>query len=123
MQEGEGQRAHQERGHSPEGPEQPGIAIAVMMCRVGQVAGKLTVRTIVALAAGFDDVVPAERRTGLRRRQDVVDAVAVVALGDAFAAQSRNLAVKRVEEGFGLVLVTPAALLHYLGTEARLVDA
>ncbi len=88
MQEREGQRTHQERGHAPEGPEEIGVAVAIVVRRVGQVAGKLPVRPFVTLATGFDDIVPAQGRGGVGRRQGAVRTVAVITLGDTLAAES-----------------------------------
>ena len=60
VQQGKRQGADQQRSHSPERPEQPRVAIAIVMRRVCQVARKPPVRALVALAAGLDDIVPAE---------------------------------------------------------------
>ncbi len=111
-------------GHAPERPEQPRVALGVVVRGVRQVAGESPVRARVALPAGRDDVAPAERaRRDRSRREDVVRAVAVVALGRALGAQARDLAVERVEERLACCLVAAAALLHHARAEAGHVGA
>ena len=52
----EGQRADQQRGHEPERPVEPGVVVLVVVRGVGQVAREPPVRAGVALGAGRDDV-------------------------------------------------------------------
>ncbi len=90
---------------------------------VREVAGELPVRPFVALGAGSHDVLVGERGRRIRRRQDRVGPVAVVALGASLGAEERGLAVDRLEEGLGLVLVAASALARHLQPEVRLVGA
>ena len=65
----------------------------------------------------------AQVRLGIRDRQDVVRAVAVVALGGLRVAELRDLAVVGVEVRLGDLLVAPPALVHDLELEPLVVRA
>jgi hypothetical protein len=76
----------------------------------------------MALAAGGDDVGPAQVGSAVGCRQDVVRAVAVIALRRAGRPQTGHLAVEGVEESPGFLLVAPAALVHHPEPETGSVD-
>ena len=123
VQQREGERPHQQRRHAPERPEQPRILVGVVVRGVGQVSRESAMRFFMTLAAGRDDVLAAQRRVDVRRRENLVRSVTVVALGGSRRPQTRGLAVDRVEEGLGLRRVTTAALLHHRHAEVRLIDS
>ncbi len=77
----------------------------------------------MTLSAGLDDILSAEGRVGMGGRQNAVGAVTVVALGRPGRAQPRDLAVKGVEEGLGLALVAPSALVHHAETKIGQIGA
>src|SRR5690606_20227191 len=93
----EGEDRDQQAGHRPEGVEQVRARLRVVVAGVGQEVGEARVGGGVARPARLDAVVGVERRGRGRGGEDVVRAVAVVALGDVGGAQVRRLAVERVE--------------------------
>ena len=123
MQQSKRQRTDEQRGHAPEGPEQPRVGLAIVVRRVCQIAGKTPVRSFVTLATSLNHVVAAKPRGRVGRSENIVRAMAVVTLGDTLPTQARNLAVKGVEESFSLVFVTATALLHHLCAESQLFSA
>src|ERR1039457_7165821 len=90
------QRTHQQRGHGPERHEQERVLLRIVVRGVRQVSGELAVRAGMALRAGFDDVVAAQMGARVVHRQNVVRAMAIVALGGLQIAQLRNLQVLRL---------------------------
>ena len=117
VEQGEGQCADQQDGHEPEGPEKPWVTVGIVVRGVGQVACEAPIGPWVALAASFHHVVATQGRIGIRSRQDVVGPVTVIALGGTGRSEVRNLAVERVEEGPGFLLVALATLIHHGETE------
>ena len=120
---GDHERADQQRGHEPERVEQDRVLVPVVMRRVRQIAGELPMRAGMALPAGLDDVLARQMRGRVVRRQDVVRAMAVVALGGGGEAELRHLAVERLEVALRDVLVTAAALVEDGELEALAVRA
>ena len=123
MEKREGKGSHQQSGHEPERPEQPGVFLLIVVSGVCEVACESSMRSLVALAASLNDFVPAESRIGICRGQDPVRAVAVVAFGCAGGAQPGDLAMKGIEEGHCLLLVTVSTLTHHLEAELRQIRA
>ena len=109
----EGQGADQQDGHAPEGLEQPRILVLVVVRGVGQVAGEAAVRAAWHWPQVSTTLSRLSVEAGSAGRQDVVRAVAVVALGGAVPTEPRDLAVEGVEEGLRLLLVAASALVHH----------
>ena len=101
MRAGDHQRADQQGGHAPEGDEQERILLRIVVGGVGQIAGELAVGAGMALAAGGDDVVPAQMRARIVDRQNVVRAMTVVTLGGLQVPQFGDFAMERLEVRLG----------------------
>src|ERR1039457_687997 len=120
---GDDQRAHQQRGHSPERIEQEGGLLRVVVRRVREVSGELPVRPRVALAARGHNVVPAQARSRVVDRQDIVRTVTVVAFRGLQVTQLGDLPVERLEVGVRDLLVAASALVHNVQTEIGEIGA
>src|SRR3990170_2300713 len=114
---------HEQAGHAPEGPEQPGVLLRVVVRGVAQVAGEAATRARMAFLAGRDHVLAREVRARVGDPLDVVGAVAVVALGRLRVAELAHLAVVGVEVRLRDLAVAAAALLHDLELETFGVGA
>ena len=77
----------------------------------------------MALAAGLHDVGATEPRGRIGYGADIMSSVTVVALGGFHVTQLGDLAVVRVEVGFGDGLMTPAALVHDVEAEVGEIGA
>ena len=90
---------------------------------VRQVTGETPRCARVALLARLNDVVVAEVRAGIGNGQDVVRAVAIVALRRFRVPELRDFSVVRVEVRLGDLLVAASALRHDLELESLRVGA
>ena len=100
-----------------------GYFCRVVVRRVAQVAGEAARRARVALLAGLDHVLAREVRARVGHRQDVVRAVAVVALGGLRVAELARPCRGRCRSRSSRSPVAAAALLHDVELEALGVGA
>src|SRR5512146_1839392 len=89
--------SYQKGGHAPEGIEQEGVLLGIVVGRVREVPGEAARGSRVALAACGHHVSAAEMGARIGDLRDIVSAVAVVTLGRLGVPQPRNLAVVSIE--------------------------
>jgi len=97
MEPEEEERTDEQPGHAPERKEQQGVFFRVMVCGVGQIAREAPMASRVALRARGDNVVPADMGPRVRYGQDIVAAMAIIALGGGSLAELGNLPMIRFE--------------------------
>lgn len=112
MRKEEGEDADQENSHEQVGIVQDGIFRPISLLRVRIVFRKALCSAGMALPAGRDNVVLGKPGTGIRRRQDLVRAVAVGTFGDRRVPQCGNLAVIGLPVCIHLLGVAGAALFY-----------
>ena len=110
MRAGDNQCSHQQGGHEPECVKKNRVFFLVVMCGMGQIPGKLPMRSGMTLAAGPNNVGPRKRGTLLFRGQNIVGSVTIITLCRRGKAQFRYLSVESIEIRFGYFFVTAAAL-------------
>src|SRR5271157_1958314 len=81
--------SEQKRSHAPEGPEEEGIFLRVVVRGMGEIAGKPAGCRGMTFLASRDHVGPAEVRPGIADTQNVVGAVAVITFRRLGVAQAR----------------------------------
>ena len=123
MEAEEGKGAHQQTTHGPEGIEQIGILLPIMVGGMGQVAGELPVRIRMTRLAGFHHIIAVQLRLGVIGRQNIMGTVAIRALGGFRpTGKQRYLAVIGVEIGLGFMFMTGTAFLQNHTPEGRFID-
>ena len=125
MQAGDDQSADQQTGHPPKCKPEERIFIRVVVRGVRQVSGEFPMGPRVAFLTGRNNVIMAEVRLGIFRRQDIVRAVAILTFGGFLRAGAEfgHLSVIRVEIRFRDLRVTLAALIENLQSKTFGVGA
>ncbi len=122
MHSAEEERTDQQRRHTPECPEQERIFLRIMVSRMGQISCKATRRSRMAFLARPDNILTTEVRTRIRNREDIVRAMAIIALCRLGISKLRHLAVISVEVSLRDRFVTAAALSHNFKLKAGRID-
>jgi hypothetical protein len=115
------ERTDQQRRHTPECPEEKWIFCRVVMGCVCKVAGEPPCCTFMTLLAGGHNIFVAEMGLWISNGENIVSAMAIVALGSLRVAQLGDFAVVCIEVRFGNVLVAPPAFRHDVQFESGFV--
>ena len=107
--------------HRPESPEQVWVLAWVVVRGMSEVSRKSPRGARVALLTRLNHVRAAQTRARICHRQNVMRAMAIVALRRLGIPESRDLPMEGIEVGAGKLLVAAAARLHDSKPETHLI--
>jgi len=117
------QRSGQQYRHKPEGIEQNRIFSPIMMCRVCQVPGELTMRTFMTFAAGCYNVLVRKSRSGIVYVINIVRSMTIITFSRRVKTEFGYFAMERFEVRFGNLLMAATALIQYRASESGLIGS